>query len=113
MEIRFRSRKFEKACLEQRKGDAEWGLVRAGKIRRRIKELQACECLADMSLFPAAHFHPLRHNREGQFAVDLEQPYRLILEPLGDPLPYRPDGCLDLRRITAVCIVKVEDYHGK
>jgi len=113
VEIKYKSRKLQKACLQQRKGDAEWGLVQAKRMRQRIKELQACESLADMFLFPGARFHALHHNREGQFAVDLQHPYRLILEPLGDPLAYRPDGGLDLTRITAVRIIEVEDYHGK
>jgi toxin HigB-1 len=45
--------------------------------------------------------------------MDLDHPLRLILEPIGDPLPLSKDGWLDLEKVTAVKIIKVEDYHGK
>lgn len=57
--------------------------------------------------------HALKENRAGQWAMDLDHPLRLILEPIGDPLPMSKDGWLDLKKIAAVKIIKVEDYHGK
>jgi len=57
--------------------------------------------------------HALRADRHGQWAMDLEHPKRLILEPLGDPVPYDEDGHLDLIKVTAIQILGMEDYHGK
>ncbi|MCX7044216.1 MAG: hypothetical protein NTX50_01850 [Candidatus Sumerlaeota bacterium] len=56
--------------------------------------------------------HALVADRKGQWALDLEHPMRLILEPLGDPLPISEDGWLDLEKVTAVKLIEVEDYHG-
>lgn len=36
---------------------------------------------------------------------------RLILKPVDEPPPRKPDGGLDLKAIRAVVIVGVEDYH--
>lgn len=45
--------------------------------------------------------------------MDLEYPKRLILEPLGDPVPYDEDSHLDLIKVKAIQILGMEDYHGK
>lgn len=55
--------------------------------------------------------HPLLGKRSGEFAIDLKHPFRLILEPDHDPIPKKGDGSVDLERITAIRILRVEDYH--
>ena len=57
--------------------------------------------------------HALKKNRAGQWAMELDHPLRLILEPLGDPLPVSKDGWLNMEKVTTVKIIKTEDYHGK
>ena len=47
-----------------------------------------------------------------QHALDLEHPYRLIIEPDHDPVPVKEDGGLDYEKITVAQIIEVEDYHG-
>lgn len=56
--------------------------------------------------------HELTGDRKGELAVDLRGPYRLVFEPADNPPPVKEDGGLDWRRVTAVRILEVEDYHG-
>jgi hypothetical protein len=56
--------------------------------------------------------HALGANRRGQFAVCLWGAYRLIFVPDHDPIPFLPDGGIDLGRITQISITELVDYHG-
>jgi plasmid maintenance system killer protein len=68
--------------------------------------------LEDLKRYPQLKLHPLHGNREGQLAVSLDGPYRLVFEPYHDPLPMRKDGgTIDWARVTCIRILKVEDYH--
>jgi proteic killer suppression protein len=56
--------------------------------------------------------HELRGGRAGTFAVSLDGPYRLILEPAHNPLPIKDDGGIDWSGIKRIRILEIEDYHG-
>jgi proteic killer suppression protein len=53
----------------------------------------------------------LKGNRQGQFAVDVVHPYRLIFEPANDPIPRKDDRGFDWTKITAIRVIAVENYH--
>lgn len=72
-------------------------------------ELGAADNLS--MLPPAARCHPLGGDRKGQYAVDLKHPYRLVIEPLCDNLPFKEDGSLDIARVTGIIIIDIVDYH--
>ncbi len=74
--------------------------------------MDASENLADTCLLPG-RCHPLTGDRKGQWALNLEYPYRLLFEPANDPPPLLENGRLDLARVTAVRVIGVEDYHGR
>jgi len=112
MDIYYRSRKLQKTCDSQPESNRVWGDQIAAVVRRRLKELAAAATLAEVSHLPPARCHQLVGNRAGQFAVDLKHPHRLVFEIAHDPVPRRPDGGIDLARVTAVVILAVEDYHG-
>lgn len=54
----------------------------------------------------------MRENRLGQYAITLWGPMRLIIVPKHSPIPRFPDGGVDLLKVTAVEVLKAEDYHG-
>lgn len=58
-------------------------------------------------------FHELRADRPGQFAADLDGPYRLIFEPVlsAEEKVAHADGFV-WSKITHVSIVAIEDYHA-
>ena len=48
----------------------------------------------------------------GQFAVDLKHPHRLIFEIANNPIAKKGDGGVDLTKVTKVRIIEIGDYHG-
>jgi len=83
-------------------------------IRARLDELADADDPQIMRSIPQSGFHNLLGNRKGQFAVKLDKGYRMTLEPANKPLPVKPDGGLDLTRVTAIRILKLaEDYHAR
>jgi proteic killer suppression protein len=55
--------------------------------------------------------HPLKGDRSGQFAVDLDGGRRLVFEAASDAPPTQDDGSIDWRQVTAVTVVFIGDYH--
>lgn len=112
MEIRYGKKKLARACNEFAKANREWGPERARKVFQRLGELRAVGNLLDYSRLPGTGFHPLHHNREGQFAVELNSNWRLVFRPLENPIPCLPDGGVDLEKIAGTLIMEVVDCHG-
>ncbi len=111
MEVLFTTRKLQKVCNSEREIIRVFGPSCGRLLQRRLVDLAAAASLAELSTLPQARCHPLKGQREGQFALDLEHPRRLILEAAHDPVPVREDGGIDLERVTRVCVVEVVDYH--
>lgn len=77
----------------------------------RLATLQDAETLAEVPATPPDRLHQLREDRDEQFAVWLDHPYRLVFEPNHDPLPRREDGGIDPNQVTAITGFEVVDYH--
>ena len=85
-------------CLEHPELFAKvYGPLRAKLICRRLDSIRMADNLAQLKGFPG-RFHELTGNRKGQWACDLDQPYRLILEQEGEYV---------------VTLIEITDYHGK
>ena len=112
MDLQFSSRRLERQCCEQKKTVRTWGPNQARLIWRRLDQLRAAETLDIMPKLGRGRCHALRGARAGQFSLDLEHPYRLLIEPTNDQVPQKPDGGIDIRKVTAVRILGVEDTHG-
>lgn len=50
----------------------------AEKIQMRIDQISAADSVETMLRFGIGRCHPLHGNREGEYAVDLVHPYRLV-----------------------------------
>ncbi|MEH2065392.1 MAG: killer suppression protein HigA [Nostoc sp.] len=74
----------------------------------RLAILGAASCVTELF---AGRPHPLKGDRAGEFAVDLEGGKRLVFKPDNDPIPLTEDGSIDWSNVTAVCIVFIGDYH--
>ena len=86
------------------------GEARTKLIARRLDQLRAAPSLLTMRSLPG-RLHELRGDRSGVLSINLDGPYRLLMEPANDPVPRLADGGLDWSRVTAICIVGVEDTH--
>lgn len=67
-------------------------------IHLRIDQLNAAETVEEMINFSIGRCHQLNGNREGQYALDLVYPYRLIFVKIDD-------------QIQIVKIIEIVDYH--
>lgn len=113
MNIRFAQRRLEEECNDQRLLQRRHGPRRAALLMRRLSVLAAATRLSDLGppYQGPMRCHELTNNRAGQLSVDLDHPYRLILEPDHDPRPTRPDGGLNWNEVTAIKIIEIADTH--
>jgi plasmid maintenance system killer protein len=81
------------------------------KIKIRLKNLNDADNLAIMRTILAARCHELTGDRKGELAVDVSGNYRMIFEPLHDPIPKKDDGGLNWEEVTKIQINEIEDYH--
>ena len=112
MIITFKSKKLKRIFDSRRDILRVYGVVRGNKIVNRMAVFRAATCLEEVPTEKPDRRHELSHNRKGQFAVDITGNYRLVFEPSNNPLPLRKDGGLDIKKITEIKILEVEDYHG-
>lgn len=112
MDIIFADEKLKKYANDYNLSQRKMGDRRAKLYQTRIQDMYDIESFADLANLPG-RFHPLTANRSGQWACDLDHPYRLIFEPGGNPLPKDEKGNLILKEIKIVEIQEITNYHGK
>ncbi|MBO4461047.1 MAG: type II toxin-antitoxin system RelE/ParE family toxin [Clostridiales bacterium] len=98
MEIVYRNNKLKKICTDLKAAERAYGRRMAFKIRQRINEIYAADDVEMMVRFQIGRCHMLKHDRNGQYAMDLVHPYRLIFEEYGDT-------------IHIANILEIVDYH--
>lgn len=111
MIISFKTKKLEKIFNSEKELIKEYGKKTSRVIMRRMALLRAAIHLGEIPHKPPPRRHELTGQRKGEFAVDLDHPYRLVFKPDHDPQPFKEDGGLDLSQIINIKILKVEDYH--
>jgi toxin HigB-1 len=108
MEIIFADDKLQDLCEQEKIAQKKLGQPCARKLRVRLVNLLAAEVVTDLV---AGRPHPLKGDRLGQFALDLEGGRRLVFEPANESIPMNEDGGIDWSQVTEVKIVFVGDYH--
>lgn len=108
MEITFSDRKLQNLCEQKKLAQRKLGTNCAKKLKARFADLAAVSCVAELV---AGRPHRLKGDRAGEFAVDLEGGKRLVFKPDNDPIPLTEDGSIDPSKVTAICIISIEDYH--
>lgn len=98
MEIEYRQKKLKAACTVFSTAEKQYGRPMAEKIHQRIDQIHAASSVEQMIQYKIGRCHPLHGNREGQYAVDLVHPYRLVFEKKGTA-------------VQIALIVEIEDYH--
>lgn len=66
--------------------------------------------LEDVRHLPG-HYHELTGDRKGQWACDLDQPYRLVFRPHEQPIPMNEQGGYLWDEILGVEVLEVVNYH--
>ena len=115
MEILASDRKLQRALEDEKARQRMFGTDTAKKLVLRLTALEAAECLADF--WPPKsgpeRCHELLGDLAGTFSIDLNQPYRLLLKPVGlNPKVGEIDEQTRWKSIKAIDIVAIEDTHG-
>lgn len=108
MKINFKDKKLREICEKQAVAERKLGAACARKLRSRLGDLDAAERVADLV---AGNPHPLKGDRQGEFALELAGGWRLVFSPDHSPCPTRLDGGIDWTQVTIVCIEYIGDYH--
>ena len=114
IDISFASNKLQRQLSEEKAMLKAFGQPRAKRLKVVMTALRAVPHLGVFGppYSPPHRCHELTGNRKGTLSLDLDGPYRLIIRPIDNPLPERPEGGLDWHRVTAIKILGVEDTHG-
>jgi len=110
VKISFGDKKLEKLANNYRKCQKEFGQPRARLYNKRLLDLLNAQTLEDVRNLPG-HYHELKDDRKGQWSCDLDQPYRLVFEPLEKPIPTNKSGKYIWFEIKGVEIIEITDYH--
>ncbi len=110
MDISYKDKKLEKYANDNRLAVKKLGQRMAKVFNFRLNNLRNCETLKDAENLPGA-YHELVGNRKGQWACDLEFPYKLVFEPQEDPIPTNENGQYLWIEIKGIEIIEIVDYH--
>lgn len=111
MLITFGSTKLAKCCNECKQAERAYGTKLAQKLMQRLSELNAANNLFEISKLPPPRCHELTGQRKNTFSIDLEHPFRLLFIPAHNPIPRLPDHGIDLKKVTEIEIIAIEDTH--
>lgn len=110
MEVFFKNKKLQKYAENTKFSITKLGPQRSELYMRRIGDLMAAESLEDLRHAPG-HYHDLVGDRKGQWACNLDHPYRLIFVPHEEPIPTDEGGKYIWIEIKSVIVINIEDYH--
>lgn len=108
MDIVFLSDDLEDLCSNERRQKRDLGANGSRKLKSRLADLSAA---ASLGVVVAGRPHPLKGDRAGQFAVDLDAGVRLVFESADSPIPLNDDFSIDWPQVRRVRIVYIGDYH--
>jgi plasmid maintenance system killer protein len=98
LQIHYRTRKLERQCTISVEARKTYGLDIAAKLQQRIAEIEAADTLDMLVQYNIGRCHVLLGGRQGQYAMDLVHPHRLIIEK-------------DHNDMSVALIVDIIDYH--
>lgn len=82
MQVSYKNKRIEKQCTNLREAKKAYSEKVAIKLLKRVHFLMAAENLESVINYPIHHFHDLKGNREGLYAIDVDGrrgSYRLLL----------------------------------
>lgn len=112
MEITSGNKDLKDFIDDEAKALKKLGQTRAKQFRKRVAQLQLADNLEELRA-AIGHYHELTGDRKGQWACDLDQPYRLIFEPHEKPIPTDDNGKYIWVEIKGVELMEITNYHGK
>lgn len=98
MRIEYRNKQIRKICTNATAARKKYGEQTARRIEQRLGEIDASETVEVMVQYRIGRCHALTGSRQGQYAVDLVHPLRMV---------FTKDG----ETVQVVTIEEIVDYH--
>ena len=98
LHLQYRTIKLRKVCEDYGTAVKTYGVQMAKKLHQRVDELSAADSIDYLVKYNVGRCHKLDGDRDGQYAMDLVHPNRLVFEKTKD-------------QVTTVEILEVVDYH--
>ena len=112
MLIGYASTKLQKICTKSKDARKALSQDSADALPDRLQDLAAFDNLGLIPIkHPPLHFHPLREDRAGEFAINLKGLDRVVFKPVGD-FQTTEDGGILLSSVTSVEVTFVGNYHN-
>jgi hypothetical protein len=86
LEVQYKDKKIYKVCTNANAARKQYGENMARKIHQRVDALSAADSIDMLVQYHIGRCHLLTGDREGQYAMDLVHPYRLIFIQVGDEI---------------------------
>lgn len=96
--VTYKNKRLKKVCTDFSVAVREYGMDIAEKIHLRINQISAATNVDMMIQSHTGRCHRLTGDRDGQYGIDLAQPYRLIFTV--------QDGEVQIAEI-----IEIADYH--
>ena len=106
MEIQVNDRKVERIVSDYNKLIKKIGIEMTKQYKKRLDQLTAAANFKEYLLIGLGDSHHLAGNLHGLFGIRINKNYRLLVEPITDPL-----DDLSLRKCDKVNLKGVADYH--
>src|SRR6266446_3873509 len=108
IEISFANTKLRNLCEQEKTAKKALGDLGAKKLKIRLADLRAASNVGELV---TGRPHPLKGDRAGQLALDLQGADRLVIKVENDPIPKLQDGAVDWAQVNKVQVVFVGNYH--
>lgn len=105
MYIHFKNRKLRETLEKKAQTYRKYGQRQGEKIHQRLGEIEAAQNLSELKKLPGPKCHKLKGDRDGQYAVHVMEPFRIILEPITN------DNILVEENITELMVIEIINYH--
>ena len=115
MEVFAKDKKLKAALEDEAACKQRFGVAMTKKLTLRLAAIRAAESLA--TFWPPnsgpERCHELKANLAGTFSIDLQQPFRLLFNPIEETPPQdRSNEQERWASITALEVIGIEDTHG-
>ena len=108
MNITFADKKLEKYANNYKTAVKKLGKKRADLFIKRLEDLKQALNYEELQFLPG-NFHILKGDRKGQWACNLDHPYRMIFQPVS--LPEAANKTYILIELIDAEIIEIVDYH--
>lgn len=78
MIIQYKTKDLQDLCTNHSIAQKKLGKNQSIKLQLRIDQIKAASDVSELIINKIGHCHALLGDRKGQYAIDLDQPYRLI-----------------------------------